>query len=760
MVFKLTNDGIEVLQSQIDTISINALTDNFTPIENMIASASYQESYHSPQNAVDEDYWSRWASNGDPSAPNGYLELDFGNTYKVNKIYIRWEAAYALEYKIQMLTLPNTEFVDIVTISKINVSSDSILIDNVIGNKLRIQGVTMATQYAMSIYDVEVYGVLHVEETQSSQITKLISWQLLSGLIPTIDTTKVDFTTSTLITDSVDETNIQARYDADVRIGTPSYEYVNGKTGLKFDSGFSTLVGYNPNKPQIADELFDKDTSEKIWTGDIDIHSTSHTFSCCVYPVSFDETSAEFQNPYTSGAFEGNKIVSLYASHIVHYLEIDKNGRPALMYYAGGSPGYRYYVMDTQLQLNTWHNIVWTFTPSSSNPDTHWRIKGYVDGICYGSYLNVGTTYAIHYLAISPDDDVENFHYDARDVPGYSSQTYLAFGVQFSDGAGQNTHTLYLKDVSFYSGAMSDTQVNEHYNEFISTTSNLISNNVTTNNFKHVTKVMDSTYNGVDYYNTLTNGDVVWSEDNPWNTSAEQRTVANLFDNQTSAWNQGWHTNIDDPIATFIYKFNSGPKTVSAIKFTQGSVYLSKGLTISYGADGLNDNFTSANITSYPLDLAGLNANGSRTITIEPITTELLKVEVTPHTGVRFTGLWEVEINGYEPIIQTTSSQNNNEYDNNSQNLINIDSKFFAVDIVFSNENPLPSYDVYPYVLTINNNMANENDQIIVNVKTNISTVTAIPFCINEGNFKIAVSNYNTLTSFTETLTLNVYILT
>ena len=284
--------------------------------------------------------------------------------------------------------------------------------------------------------------------TDTDSPTPLITWPLSSDLLPIVDTTQVDFTTSTLAADSITATNIAARYDLDTKAGTVTY----GNGGLLFGPTYRGAVGANPNTPQIVPELFDRDAAENIWTGDTDLNRTAHSFSCWVYPTSYDTNGKDWN---VNG--QGNTLVGLYVSHVMEYLQIDKNGRPGLWYlatnYTPGLPHYRIYTMDHQLALNTWTNIVWTFTPSSSTPSTHWRVRGYINGTGpIASFLTVGTAYGEHYKAIGPDADAQNI---LRDTHSITANSYLVFGGTYADYPNdQFPHTLYMKDVAFYSGAL------------------------------------------------------------------------------------------------------------------------------------------------------------------------------------------------------------------------------------------------------------------------------------------------------------------
>lgn len=183
-----------------------------------------------------------------------------------------------------------------------------------------------------------------------------------------------------------------------------------------------------------------------------------------------------------------------------------------------------------------------------------------------------------------------------------------------------------------------------------------------------LTQVSDTTYTDTSYYSTLLNGDQVWSEpyDTINSTNSLNRCVSNLFDQRLGDWNYGWHTSINDPQATFIYKFSQGPMTVNGFKFFQPpTLHRAGSIEIWYGDDGLNDSFTQANITSTPSDLSNMTnyntdeRNSMRILKITPVTTQLIKIRASPDpsTGIHsnYVGLSECEILG-EPYVQPNPS--------------------------------------------------------------------------------------------------------
>ena len=119
--------------------------------------------------------------------------------------------------------------------------------------------------------------------------------------------------------------------------------------------------------------------------------------------------------------------------------------------------------------------------------------------------------------------------------------------------------------------------------------------------------------------------------------------------------------------------------------------------------------------------------------------------------------LWKIYV--FDRILTdnehlTSYSNSNNSYSTT------INSKRFSINITFSSDIPLPNYTQDPYVLTINNSSVNFSDQIVLNVQSDYSSIYTHAYYIQEGSFKLAIFNYNTDVPFTDTLSINVCILT
>lgn len=108
--------------------------------------------------AVDGDMGSRW---GSQHKDGEWLQVDLGSVCYIDHITIHWEAAYAAQYLIQVIgTQQDT--------TSYTVSCTGGEVTTAIGGNgryVRILGISRATQYGISIYELEVYGI---DNTQSA----------------------------------------------------------------------------------------------------------------------------------------------------------------------------------------------------------------------------------------------------------------------------------------------------------------------------------------------------------------------------------------------------------------------------------------------------------------------------------------------------------------------------------------------------------------------------------------------------------------
>lgn len=148
--------------------------ENLALHKNATASSVYPGSNKTPDLAVDGDNSkntnNRWSSkratgngsnedDGQHGTKEQYLTVDLGDVYKVNKVFISWEAAYATKYTIQG-SLDGVNFFDIKTVDNGKGGEET---HDDLGNKetryIRILCREAKTaNYGYSIYELEVYA--------------------------------------------------------------------------------------------------------------------------------------------------------------------------------------------------------------------------------------------------------------------------------------------------------------------------------------------------------------------------------------------------------------------------------------------------------------------------------------------------------------------------------------------------------------------------------------------------------------------------
>lgn len=124
-----------------------------------VVASSSEAAYYAPAMAVDGDRSTRWSSGfRDPQ----WLTVDLGQRYRVDRIVLFWEVAYAGEYELHIsddginwypLLSPvgqGNRLVDGGTDNHLNLSG--------VGRYVRVFGYTRATRWGYSLWEIEIYG--------------------------------------------------------------------------------------------------------------------------------------------------------------------------------------------------------------------------------------------------------------------------------------------------------------------------------------------------------------------------------------------------------------------------------------------------------------------------------------------------------------------------------------------------------------------------------------------------------------------------
>ena len=111
--------------------------------------------------AVDGESTTRWAS---PYADDQWISIDLGDQKYITEICLRWEAAYAKKYKLQISNTGNEgDWTDIHTQNNGSGGYECIPVE-LTGRYVKVLCIERATIYGNSLYEIEVYGTEEDED--------------------------------------------------------------------------------------------------------------------------------------------------------------------------------------------------------------------------------------------------------------------------------------------------------------------------------------------------------------------------------------------------------------------------------------------------------------------------------------------------------------------------------------------------------------------------------------------------------------------
>lgn len=125
--------------------------------------ASSVEGGNVANNAVDASMTTRWASNwaNDANPANAWWAIDLGKEYYVSSAVITWENAYAKDYKIDISNDQTfATYTEIASVNNGDGKEDNVTTNiSIKGRYVRVRGITRATGYGYSFWDIKLYGV-------------------------------------------------------------------------------------------------------------------------------------------------------------------------------------------------------------------------------------------------------------------------------------------------------------------------------------------------------------------------------------------------------------------------------------------------------------------------------------------------------------------------------------------------------------------------------------------------------------------------
>jgi len=123
------------------------------------ATASREQGSYTSNLAIDGNSSTRWSSYLEGAENNNqWIAIDLGNTYKVNKVILNWEAAYGKSYRIEVST-NGTSWTTVANISNSSAGIKEHSFTATEAKFVRMYGVERGNEYGgFSLYEFEIYG--------------------------------------------------------------------------------------------------------------------------------------------------------------------------------------------------------------------------------------------------------------------------------------------------------------------------------------------------------------------------------------------------------------------------------------------------------------------------------------------------------------------------------------------------------------------------------------------------------------------------
>jgi hyaluronoglucosaminidase len=108
-----------------------------------------------PEHAIDGDAGTRWSSE---HSDDQWLQVRFAGPQHLGKVVLAWEAAHADSYVVETSTDGTTWSKD-VTVTGSKGGTETVWLDRSDVQYLRIQGISRATAFGYSLYEVSAYPI-------------------------------------------------------------------------------------------------------------------------------------------------------------------------------------------------------------------------------------------------------------------------------------------------------------------------------------------------------------------------------------------------------------------------------------------------------------------------------------------------------------------------------------------------------------------------------------------------------------------------
>jgi hypothetical protein len=119
-----------------------------------VSVSSIQDTTVGGAKAVDGSLGTRWSSN---TTDSQWIAIDLQSVMTVNQVILKWEAAYAKSYKIQVSS-NGTSWTDAYSTTTENGGTDLVTFAQTSARYVRMYGTERGTQWGYSLYEFEVYS--------------------------------------------------------------------------------------------------------------------------------------------------------------------------------------------------------------------------------------------------------------------------------------------------------------------------------------------------------------------------------------------------------------------------------------------------------------------------------------------------------------------------------------------------------------------------------------------------------------------------
>ena len=126
-----------------------------------VTAGSFENAGTQPQFVNDGDLSTRWGSRfSDPQ----YIEIDLDGRYKINRINLFWETAYATHYKVEV-SMDEDDWTTVFNETQGKGGKKTIDFEPISARFVRVSTLQRATQYGASLFEIEVFGTEYLGGT-------------------------------------------------------------------------------------------------------------------------------------------------------------------------------------------------------------------------------------------------------------------------------------------------------------------------------------------------------------------------------------------------------------------------------------------------------------------------------------------------------------------------------------------------------------------------------------------------------------------